>query len=46
MNDLKEIANNYNFKIKSLKVIGNVTIIESDKGNFVYKEKNNYDIYS
>ena len=45
MNDLKEIANNYNFKIKSLKVIGNVTIIESDKGNFVYKEKNNYDIY-
>ena len=45
MNDLREIANKYNFKIKSLKVIGNVTIIESDKGNFVYKENNNFDTY-
>ena len=45
MNDLKEIAKEYNFKIKSLKVIGKVVIIDSDKGKFVYKKTNNSDIY-
>ena len=45
MNDLKEIAKEYNFKIKSLKVIGKVVIIDSDKGKFVYKEVNNSDTY-
>ncbi len=46
MNDLKDIFKDYNFKINSLKHRGNVTILDTDRGIFVYKENsNNYDIY-
>ena len=42
MNDLKD----YDFKINSLKYRKNIIILETDKGKYVYKEKqNNYDIY-
>ena len=46
MNDLKEKLKDLNLKINSIKYIGNIIIIDSDKGNFVYKDNsNNYDIY-
>ena len=46
MNRVKEVLDEYNLKIKSLKYLKNVLIIETNKGKFVYKENsNNYDIY-
>ena len=45
MNDLKEIINEYNFKIKSLKYLGNVIILDTNLGKYVYKNKNNHEIY-
>ena len=45
MNELKNKLSKYNFKIKSLKYIGKIVIIDTDKGKFVYKNNNNYKIY-
>ncbi len=46
MNDLKVDLENYNFKINSLKYEGNVVIIDTNDGKYVYKDKkNNYEIY-
>ena len=45
MNNLKDILKDYNFKIKSLKYIGKVVIIDTDKGKYIYKNKNNQAIY-
>lgn len=46
MNSLKEIVDNYNLKIKSLKYVGKVIIIETEKETLVYKnDSNNYAIY-
>ena len=45
MNKLKNILNKYNLKINSLKYIGKVIIINTNKGIYVYKEINNNKIY-
>ena len=46
MNDIKEILKDYDLKINSLKYQGNIIILETNKGKFVYKENSNcYDIY-
>ena len=45
MNDLKEKLKEYDFHINSLKYIGNVIIIDTDKGKYIYKNGNNYKIY-
>ena len=45
MNDLKNKLEIYDFKIKSIKYIGKVIIIDTDKGKYIYKNKNNYKIY-
>ena len=45
MNNLNDLSLEYNFKIKSIKYIGKVIILYTDKGNFVYKNNNNYKIY-
>jgi len=45
MNDLKEKLSEYNFKINSLKCIGKVIIIDTDRGKYIYKDGNNYKIY-
>lgn len=45
MNNLKDISLEYNFKIKSVKYLGKVIILYTDKGNYVYKNNNNYKIY-
>jgi len=46
MNSIKEKLKKYNFKIQSLKYIGKVVIIKTDKGVYLYKEGNNYAIYN
>lgn len=46
MNNLKKVLEKYDLKLKSIKYIGKVYILKTDKGKFVYKENNNnYDIY-
>ena len=45
MNNLNDLSLEYNFKIKSIKYIGKVIILYTDKGNYVYKNNNNYKIY-
>ena len=45
MNDLKNICLEYNLKINSLKYLGKVIIIDTDKGKYVYKKNNNSEIY-
>ena len=45
MSDLKEIAKEYNFKIKAIEYLGNVVILDTDQGKYVYKNNNNYEIY-
>lgn len=46
MNNLKSILKKFDVKLNSCKYLGKVKILETDKGNFVYKENsNNYDIY-
>ena len=46
MNNLKKILSDYDFKIKSIKIIGKIIIVDTDKGEFVYKENiNNYSWY-
>ena len=38
MNNLRQVLNSHDLKIKSLKYIGNACIIETDKGKLVYIE--------
>lgn len=45
MNNLKKVLLNHDLKLRSIKNIGKVFIIDTDKGKYVYKENNNYDIY-
>lgn len=44
MNDLKILFQKYNYRIKKISVIGNVTIIDSEDGKYVIKKMNNKDI--
>lgn len=46
MNNLKKILESYNLKLRSIKCIKNIKIIDTYQGKLVYKENsNNYDIY-
>ena len=45
MTNLKNLSIEYDFKIKRVKYLGKVIIIYTDKGNYVYKNNNNYKIY-
>ena len=45
MNDLHNELKKYNFKIKSIKYIGKIIIINTLNGKYIYKKKNNFLIY-
>ena len=45
MNNIKEISEKYNFKVKGIEYKNNVIILDTDIGKYVYKENNNYKIY-
>lgn len=46
MNNLKEVLEEYNFKIYSIKYLNKVIILDTNKGKYVYKDKNNYNTYN
>ena len=45
MNELISRLKKYNFKINGIKYLKNIIILNTNKGKFVYKNKNNFKIY-